>query len=228
MARQFKVERRVFRERADQGSNPCRVHILSACAICGARNTHWRPNPISNPGAAWLRAIQAAKARRGPSPCMRPCCAPPEPPDVLQTRHTDRETMHSMPPMPEPSPTSRPDHTTGRAEPPSDCTVQTRTRAFDHAALAHICNNTLPVQTCYMQSCRIRGMVDRYSYRFPDSGWWAKRSARRKVPDYRIELRPDDAHEYGTDVESTVRRIVERVVERFRPVAVWLFGSIAR
>ena len=65
-------------------------------------------------------------------------------------------------------------------------------------------------------------------FRFPDHAWWDKRSVRRPIPRYRIDRRPHDALEYGTDVESIVRRMVERVVERFDPIAVWLFGSIAR
>ena len=65
-------------------------------------------------------------------------------------------------------------------------------------------------------------------FRFPDRAWWDKRSMRRPIPRYRIDRRPHDALEYGTDVESIVRRMVERVVERFDPVSVWLFGSMAR
>ena len=65
-------------------------------------------------------------------------------------------------------------------------------------------------------------------FRFPDHAWWNERSVRRPIPRYRIDRRPHDALEYGTDVESIVRRMVERVVERFDPISVWLFGSIAR
>ena len=65
-------------------------------------------------------------------------------------------------------------------------------------------------------------------FRFPGGKWWAERSARCDVPDYSIELRPDDVREYGTDAESIIRCIVERVVKKFDPIAVWLFGSIAR
>ena len=71
-------------------------------------------------------------------------------------------------------------------------------------------------------------MAGKRTFRFPDSEWWAGRSANRKVLDYRIEMRPEDALEYGTDAESVVRRIVERVVNGFDPIAVWLFGSMAR
>ena len=71
-------------------------------------------------------------------------------------------------------------------------------------------------------------MADERTYRFPDSKWWAKRSAMRKVPDWRIEMRPGDAREYGTDVESIVRRMAERIVKLLRPVSVWMFGSMAR
>ena len=78
-----------------------------------------------------------------------------------------------------------------------------------------------------LQVCICTVVGERY-YRFPDSGWWAKRSALRKVPAWRIEMRPDDAREYGTDVESIVRRMAERIVKLLRPVAVWLFGSMAR
>ena len=65
-------------------------------------------------------------------------------------------------------------------------------------------------------------------FRFPDRAWWDARSARRPIPDYRIDRRPHDALEYGIGVESIVRRMVERVVERFDPISVWLFGSMAR
>ena len=65
-------------------------------------------------------------------------------------------------------------------------------------------------------------------FRFPDHAWWNERSVRRPIPHYRIDRRPHDALEYGTDVESIVRRMVERVVERFNPISVWLFGSMAR
>lgn len=71
-------------------------------------------------------------------------------------------------------------------------------------------------------------MASKRTYRFPDSEWWAERSARCDVPDYNAERQPDDAREYGTDAESVVRRIVERVVNGFDPIAVWLFGSMAR
>ena len=71
-------------------------------------------------------------------------------------------------------------------------------------------------------------MTNKRTYRFPDSEWWAERSASRKVLDDRIKMRPDDAREYGSDAESVVRRIVERVVNGFDPIAVWLFGSMAR
>lgn len=71
-------------------------------------------------------------------------------------------------------------------------------------------------------------VVGEQTYRFPDSEWWAERSERCDVPGYSIELRPNDAREYGTDAESIVRRIVERVVRKFNPISVWLFGSIAR
>lgn len=63
-------------------------------------------------------------------------------------------------------------------------------------------------------------MTSERSYRFPDGEWWAERSARRKILDYRIEMHPDNAREYGTDAESVVRRIVERVVNGFDPIAV--------
>ena len=66
------------------------------------------------------------------------------------------------------------------------------------------------------------------SFRFPGHAWWDERSVRRPIPRYRIDRRPHDALEYGTDVESIVRRMVERVVDRFDPVSVWLFGSMAR
>ena len=71
-------------------------------------------------------------------------------------------------------------------------------------------------------------MVGEQTIRFPDGEWWAERSARHPIPDYCVDLRPDDVREYGTDVESIVRRIVERVVKKFDPIAVWLFGSMAR
>ena len=71
-------------------------------------------------------------------------------------------------------------------------------------------------------------MASARTYRFPDSEWWAERSTRCDVPDYRIERRPNDAQEYGTDAESIVRCIVKRVVNKFDPIAVWLFGSMAR
>lgn len=63
-------------------------------------------------------------------------------------------------------------------------------------------------------------MASERTYRFPDREWWAERSARCDVPDYRIERRPNDAHEYGTDAESIVRYIVKRVVNKFDPIAV--------
>ena len=65
-------------------------------------------------------------------------------------------------------------------------------------------------------------------FHFPDRTWWNERSVRRPIPRYRIDRRPHDALEYGTDVESIVRRMVERVVDRFYPISVWLFGSMAR
>lgn len=65
-------------------------------------------------------------------------------------------------------------------------------------------------------------------FHFPDHTWWNERSVRRPIPRYRIDRRPHDALEYGTDVESIVRRMVERVVDRFDPISVWLFGSMAR
>ena len=65
-------------------------------------------------------------------------------------------------------------------------------------------------------------------FHFPDHAWWDERTVRRPIPRYRIDRRPHDALEYGTDVDSIVRRMVERVVERFDPIAVWLFGSMAR
>ena len=71
-------------------------------------------------------------------------------------------------------------------------------------------------------------MASKRTYRFPDSEWWAERSARCDVPDYDVEQWPDNAREYGTNAESVVRRIVERVVNGFDPIAVWLFGSMAR
>ena len=64
-------------------------------------------------------------------------------------------------------------------------------------------------------------------FRFPDHTWWDERSVRCPIPRYRIDRRPHDALEYGTDVESVVRRMVKRVVERFDPISVWLFGSMA-
>lgn len=64
-------------------------------------------------------------------------------------------------------------------------------------------------------------------FRFPDHTWWNKRSERCPIPRYRIDRRPHDALEYGTDVESIVHRMVERVVERFDPISIWLFGSMA-
>ena len=71
-------------------------------------------------------------------------------------------------------------------------------------------------------------MADERTFRFPDGEWWAERSARCNVPEYRIKHRPNDVREYGTDAESIIRRIVERVVKKFDPIAVWLFGSVAR
>lgn len=64
-------------------------------------------------------------------------------------------------------------------------------------------------------------------FRFLGPAWWDERSVRCPIPRYRIDRRPDDALEYGTDVESIVCRMVERVVERFDPISVWLFGSMA-
>ena len=71
-------------------------------------------------------------------------------------------------------------------------------------------------------------MAGERTFRFPDSEWWAERSARYGVPDDVVEHGPDDVREYGTDAESIIRRIVERVVKKFDPIAVWLFGSVAR
>ena len=65
-------------------------------------------------------------------------------------------------------------------------------------------------------------------FRFPDGAWWNERSAHRPIPQYRIDRRPDDAAEYGTDTETIVKRVVERIVGRFDPISVWLFGSMAR
>lgn len=65
-------------------------------------------------------------------------------------------------------------------------------------------------------------------FRFPDHEWWVKRSACRPIPQHRIDRRPAAAREYGTDAERVVKRMVERIVERFDPIAVWLFGSVAR
>lgn len=65
-------------------------------------------------------------------------------------------------------------------------------------------------------------------FHFPSRAWWDARIIRGHVPQYRIDRRPDNAVEYGTTAETVITRMVERLVERFDPTAVWLFGSMAR
>ena len=65
-------------------------------------------------------------------------------------------------------------------------------------------------------------------FHFPDKEWWNARIICGHVPQYRIDHRPDDAAEYGTTAETIIIRMVERLVGRFNPMVVWLFGSMAR
>lgn len=66
------------------------------------------------------------------------------------------------------------------------------------------------------------------SYRFPDKAWWDARSEGRPISQDRIDRLYHHAKECGTTVSSIVPWIVRRIVEQFDPIAVWLFGSIAR
>lgn len=65
-------------------------------------------------------------------------------------------------------------------------------------------------------------------FHFPNDAWWKARTIPDHVPQYRITRRPSAAAEYGTSAGPVVKRMVGRIVERFSPVAVWLFGSMSR
>ena len=65
-------------------------------------------------------------------------------------------------------------------------------------------------------------------FRFPDSVWWKARTIPDHVSQRRIDNYPDDVSEYGTTAETIIPRMVERIVKRFDPLSVWLFGSMAR
>ena len=65
-------------------------------------------------------------------------------------------------------------------------------------------------------------------FRFPDKEWWEARTIPDHVPEYRIERRPEAAAECGTTFEPILKRMVKRIVGNFDPIAVWLFGSMAR
>ena len=65
-------------------------------------------------------------------------------------------------------------------------------------------------------------------FRFPDSVWWKARIVPDHVSQHEIDRWPDNVSEYGTTAETIIPRMVERIVKRFDPLSVWLFGSMAR
>lgn len=65
-------------------------------------------------------------------------------------------------------------------------------------------------------------------YRFPDRAWWARRTVPDHIPQYRIDRHPSDIAEYGSTAETVIPHLVQRIVKRFNPIAVVLFGSMAR
>ena len=65
-------------------------------------------------------------------------------------------------------------------------------------------------------------------YRFPGPEWWEARTIPGHVSSRQVEYHPDAAAEYGTTAQTIIPRMIERIVERFDPICVWMFGSMVR
>ena len=65
-------------------------------------------------------------------------------------------------------------------------------------------------------------------FRFPEKAWWDARTIPNHIPQHGIERRSAAVAEYGTTFESILKRMLKKIVYNFDPIAIWLFGSMAR